>query len=179
VADAAAQLGCEIGAIANSLVFTADGEPLLVLASGAHRVNVKRLATYLGVKKVRRAESDFVYRATAQHVGGVAPVGHPRPIKTLIDETLSNYEVIWAGAGTESAMFATSVAAQDILRPLRCGGRAGRHQLGGLTDVVALALHPRAGAGSAEPHLLRRATESSPVEHGGRVESVTLKFPQT
>jgi prolyl-tRNA editing enzyme YbaK/EbsC (Cys-tRNA(Pro) deacylase) len=95
-ADAAAQLGWEIGAIANSLVFTADGEPLLVLASGAHRVNVKRLAKYLP-------------RATGQHVGGVAPVGHSRPITTLIDETLLNYEVVWAGASTESAMFATSV----------------------------------------------------------------------
>src|SRR5581483_9321234 len=74
---AAAQLGCDVGAIANSLVFSADGAPLLVLTSGAHRVDTAKVAGLLGVSKVKRADPDFVRQATGQTIGGVAPVGHP------------------------------------------------------------------------------------------------------
>lgn len=110
-ATAAAQLGCEIGAIANSLVFAAAGEPLLVLTSGAHRVDTRRIAALLGigVKKVRRADPDFVIEVTGQLVGGVAPVGHPAPIRTLVDTWLGRYEVVWAAAGEASWVFPTSV----------------------------------------------------------------------
>jgi prolyl-tRNA editing enzyme YbaK/EbsC (Cys-tRNA(Pro) deacylase) len=107
-AIAAAQLGCEVGAIANSLVFSADGEPLLVLTSGAHRVDTAKVAAELGVAKVGRAEPEFVYAATGQRIGGVAPVGHPRPIRTLVDTALSPYEVIWAAAGHVHTVFPTS-----------------------------------------------------------------------
>jgi len=100
-------LGCEVGAIANSLVFELDGTPLLVLASGAHRVDTKKLARGLCVGKIRRATPDFVLEHTGQHVGGVAPVGHPRPVRTVVDTALVNYRVVWAGAGDERSMFPT------------------------------------------------------------------------
>jgi prolyl-tRNA editing enzyme YbaK/EbsC (Cys-tRNA(Pro) deacylase) len=107
-AAAAATLGCEVGAIANSLVFEADGGALLVLASGAHRVHTARLARRLGTGKIRQADPGFVLAHTGQAVGGVAPVGHPRPLRTVVDQALAAYPVVWAGAGDERAMFATS-----------------------------------------------------------------------
>jgi prolyl-tRNA editing enzyme YbaK/EbsC (Cys-tRNA(Pro) deacylase) len=105
---AATQLGCEVGAIANSLVFSADGTPLLVLASGAHRVDTAKVASLLGVAKVARADPEFVRRATGQAIGGVAPVGHPRPLRTLVDRALAAYEVVWAAAGHVHTVFPTS-----------------------------------------------------------------------
>src|SRR5258706_16265595 len=84
-ATAAAQLGCEVGAIANSLVFRADDAPLLILMSGAHRVDTGRAAALAGADAVRRADPDFVRAATGQVIGGVAPVGHPQPPRTLGD----------------------------------------------------------------------------------------------
>lgn len=109
-AAAAEQLGCPPGAIANSLVFKVDDRPLLVLASGAHRVDTGRVANLLGVgkKKVRRADPEFVTQATGQHVGGVAPVGHPAPMRTLVDHALTTYDTVWAGAGDEHSMFSTT-----------------------------------------------------------------------
>ena len=107
-ATAAAQLGCEVGAIANSLVFAADGQPLLVLTSGAHRVNTAKVAAELGVGAVARADPDFVYASTGQRIGGVAPVGHPAPIRTLVDTALQDYEVVWAAAGHVHTVFPTT-----------------------------------------------------------------------
>jgi prolyl-tRNA editing enzyme YbaK/EbsC (Cys-tRNA(Pro) deacylase) len=109
-ATAAAQLGCEVGAIANSLVFNADGTPLLVLTSGAHRVDTAKIAAELGVESVGRADSEFVYASTGQRIGGVAPVGHPKPIRTLVDTALQAYEVVWAAAGHVHTVFPTSFA---------------------------------------------------------------------
>jgi prolyl-tRNA editing enzyme YbaK/EbsC (Cys-tRNA(Pro) deacylase) len=107
-ATAAAQLGCEVGAIANSLVFSADGEPLLVLTSGAHRVDTGKVAAELGVVTVGRADPELVYAATGQRIGGVAPVGHPRPVRTLVDTALAAYDVVWAAAGHVHTVFPTS-----------------------------------------------------------------------
>ena len=107
-ATAADQLGCEVGAIANSLLFNADGEPLLVLTSGAHRVDTAKVAAELGVDKVRRGDPDFVYASTGQRIGGVAPVGHPRPIRTLVDTELRSYDVVWAAAGHVHMVFPTT-----------------------------------------------------------------------
>jgi prolyl-tRNA editing enzyme YbaK/EbsC (Cys-tRNA(Pro) deacylase) len=107
-ATAAAQLGCEVGAIANSLLFDADGAPLLVLTSGAHRVNTAKVAAELGVGELRRADPEFVYASTGQRIGGVAPVGHPAPIRTLVDTALQRYEVVWAAAGHVHTVFPTS-----------------------------------------------------------------------
>jgi prolyl-tRNA editing enzyme YbaK/EbsC (Cys-tRNA(Pro) deacylase) len=107
---AAAQLGVPVGAIANSLIFNADGDPLLVLTSGAHRVDTDRVATTIGAGSIRRATPEFVRDATGQTIGGVAPVGHPRPIRTLVDVALENHEVVWAAAGTAHTVFSTSYA---------------------------------------------------------------------
>jgi prolyl-tRNA editing enzyme YbaK/EbsC (Cys-tRNA(Pro) deacylase) len=113
-AEAAAQLGVPVGAIANSLVFDVGGAPLLVLTSGAHRVDEARVAGLLGVPHVRRAAPDFVRAHTGQPIGGVAPVGHPEPIGTLVDVALARYEQVWAAAGHPSAVFPTSY--EELLR---------------------------------------------------------------
>ena len=107
-ATAAAQLGCDVGAIANSLVFDADGAPLLVLTSGAHRVNTAKVGAELGVGTLRQADPEFVYVSTGQRIGGVAPVGHPRPITTLVDTALRDYDIVWAAAGHAHTVFPTS-----------------------------------------------------------------------
>jgi prolyl-tRNA editing enzyme YbaK/EbsC (Cys-tRNA(Pro) deacylase) len=119
-AQAAAQLGVEVGAIANSLVFDADGEPLLVLTSGAHRVDTARVAALVEVGELRRASPDFVRAATGQPIGGVAPVGHPRPLRTLVDIELAAYDVVWAAGGIPHTVFPTSYA--ELVRVT--GGRA-------------------------------------------------------
>jgi len=113
-AAAAAQLGCEVGAIANSLIFNADGAPLLVLTSGAHRVDAGRVAALIGADKVERADPEFVRRSTGQVIGGVAPVGHPAPLRTLVDAELASYDVVWAAAGHAHTVFATSFG--ELLR---------------------------------------------------------------
>jgi prolyl-tRNA editing enzyme YbaK/EbsC (Cys-tRNA(Pro) deacylase) len=113
-ATAAAQLGCDVGAIANSLVFDADGAPLLVLTSGAHRVNIAKVGAELGARALRRADPGFVYASTGQRIGGVAPVGHPRPIAALVDTALRAYDVVWAAAGHPHAVFPTSF--DELLR---------------------------------------------------------------
>jgi prolyl-tRNA editing enzyme YbaK/EbsC (Cys-tRNA(Pro) deacylase) len=109
-AAAAAQLGCEVGAIANSLVFSADGSPLLVLTSGAHRVDTARVAALIGAATVKRADPEFVRHSTGQVIGGVAPVGHPNPLPTLVDTWLEPYDVVWAAAGHAHTVFPTSFA---------------------------------------------------------------------
>jgi prolyl-tRNA editing enzyme YbaK/EbsC (Cys-tRNA(Pro) deacylase) len=109
-ATAAAQLGCEVGAIANSLVFNADGAPLLVMTSGAHRVDTARVAGLAGAGSVRRADARFVRTWTGQAIGGVAPVGHPAPIRTLVDNWLDSCDVIWAAAGHPHTVFPTTFA---------------------------------------------------------------------
>jgi prolyl-tRNA editing enzyme YbaK/EbsC (Cys-tRNA(Pro) deacylase) len=101
---AAAQLGCEVGAIANSLVFDCDGEPLLVMASGAHRVDTDLLARMLGATKIGKADPQLVRGATGQVIGGVAPTGHPSRLRTVVDETLASYPTIWTAAGTADSV---------------------------------------------------------------------------
>ncbi len=113
-AAAAAALGVPVGAIANSLVFDAGGSPLLVLTSGAHRVDEERLAALLGLPAVTPAKPDFVREHTGQPIGGVAPLGHPEPIGTLVDVELARYEQVWAAAGHPSAVFPTTY--EELLR---------------------------------------------------------------
>jgi prolyl-tRNA editing enzyme YbaK/EbsC (Cys-tRNA(Pro) deacylase) len=107
-AAAAAALGVEVGQIANSLVFDADGAPLLVLTSGAHRVDTGKVAALIGVGRVRRASPEFVRAATGQAIGGVAPVGHPSPLRTLVDRFLAQYDEVWAAGGIPHAVFPSS-----------------------------------------------------------------------
>ena len=104
---AAAALGIEVGAIANSLVFLLDDEPLLVLTSGAHRVDTAWLGERLG-GTIGRASKDMVKAATGQVIGGVAPVGHPSPLRTLVDVALAEFPVVWAAAGHAHTVFPTT-----------------------------------------------------------------------
>jgi prolyl-tRNA editing enzyme YbaK/EbsC (Cys-tRNA(Pro) deacylase) len=113
-ADAAAALGVPVGAIVKSLVFAADGEPVLVLASGDHLVDTTAVARVFGVAHVGRADADLVRDATGFAIGGVAPVGHPRPLRTLIDTHLATYDVLWAAAGTPHSVFA--IGYDDLAR---------------------------------------------------------------
>jgi prolyl-tRNA editing enzyme YbaK/EbsC (Cys-tRNA(Pro) deacylase) len=113
-AAAAAALGVEVGQIANSLVFEmvtrADRAPLLVLTSGAHRVDTGKVAALLGADRIRRASPELVREATGQPIGGVAPVGHPAPLRTLVDRALDAYDEIWAAGGIPHAVFPTTFA---------------------------------------------------------------------
>lgn len=111
---AAAYLGCEVGAIANSLVFLADGEPVLVLTSGAHRVDTAALAARIGAETITRAAPADVKAATGQVIGGVAPVGHPAPVRTYLDVALREFDEVWAAAGIPASLFPISYP--DLLR---------------------------------------------------------------
>lgn len=102
---AAAALGIDVGAIANSLVFWSDGEPLLVMTSGAHRVDTAALAERTGRSGIRRATPEQVRAATGQVIGGVSPTGHPAPLVTIVDEDLAAHAEIWAAGGTPHTMF--------------------------------------------------------------------------
>jgi prolyl-tRNA editing enzyme YbaK/EbsC (Cys-tRNA(Pro) deacylase) len=102
---AAAYLRCPVGAIANSLIFVSDGEtPLLIMTSGAHRVEEIKVAERLGIE-LRRASAEFVRTHTGQPIGGVAPVGHPQPIRTIIDRALADFDQLWAAGGIPHAVF--------------------------------------------------------------------------
>ena len=105
---AAEALGCEVGAISNSLLFDADGSPVLILTSGAHRVDTGKVAAELDVTRLGRAKPDFVREHTGQVIGGVSPIAHPAPIPTYIDPWLRKYDEVWAAAGHPSAVFSTS-----------------------------------------------------------------------
>lgn len=111
---AAEQLGCEVGAIANSLVFDADTTPVLVMTSGAHRVDTTLLAQRLGVRRLTRASADFVRTHTGQPIGGVAPLGHPAPLRTFVDEWLARHQTVWAAGGHPHTVFATTF--DELLR---------------------------------------------------------------
>jgi prolyl-tRNA editing enzyme YbaK/EbsC (Cys-tRNA(Pro) deacylase) len=102
---AAAYLGCPVGAIANSLIFATDrGAALLIMTSGAHRVDMIKVGQQLGVE-LRRASADFVREHTGQPIGGVAPVGHPQPISTIVDRALADFDQLWAAGGIPHAVF--------------------------------------------------------------------------
>ncbi|MDQ1660241.1 MAG: hypothetical protein QOJ68_221 [Blastococcus sp.] len=113
-AAAGAALGVPAGAIVNSLVFAVDESPLLVLTSGAHRVDEPKVAQFLGVPRIARADPEFVRQHTGQVIGGVAPIGHPAPIGTLVDVELARYDQVWAAAGHPAAVFPTTF--DELLR---------------------------------------------------------------
>jgi prolyl-tRNA editing enzyme YbaK/EbsC (Cys-tRNA(Pro) deacylase) len=105
---AAAALGCEVGAIANSLLFDAGGSPVLVLTSGAHRVDTAATAERIGVDHLKRASPEFVREHTGQVIGGVSPIAHPTPIPTYVDTWLQRHPVVWAAAGHPATVFSTT-----------------------------------------------------------------------
>jgi Cys-tRNA(Pro) deacylase len=105
-ADAANLVGCEIGQIVKSLIFkgSQSGKPILVLTSGANRVDEKKIGNLSG-EKIERADPEFVRAVTGYAIGGVPPLGHLRPMETYLDEDLLAYQEIWAAAGTPNALF--------------------------------------------------------------------------
>jgi len=119
-AEAAQAVGCAVGQIAKSLVFKGkqSGKATLVIASGANRVDEKKLRELAG-EKVEKPDADFVRSRTGFVIGGVPPVGHAEPLETLIDEALMQYESIWAAAGTPNAVFKLTPA--DLVQ--MTGGR--------------------------------------------------------
>ena len=107
---AAAYLGCPVGAIANSLIFSsAERTPLLIMTSGAHRVQEIKIGKRPGIE-LRRASAEFVREHTGQPIGGVAPVGHPQPIRTIVDSALADFDELWAAGGIPHAVFPLSYA---------------------------------------------------------------------
>jgi prolyl-tRNA editing enzyme YbaK/EbsC (Cys-tRNA(Pro) deacylase) len=104
-AEAARAVGCDVAQIVKSLVFMADGEPVIALVSGADRLDPARLAAAMGVSAVRRADADEARAATGSAIGGVPPFGHARPLAVLIDERLLEHDVVWAAAGLPDAVF--------------------------------------------------------------------------
>lgn len=107
---AASAVGCEVGAIANSLVLSADGAPVLVMTSGAHRVDFAVLAQSIGAAAVAMAPAALVREVTGQAIGGVAPVGHPTRLTTYLDEDLRAFDRIWAAAGTPHSVMPLTFA---------------------------------------------------------------------
>lgn len=116
---AAQAQGVDVGAIANSLIFTLDGEPVLILTSGAHRVDTAMVGARLG-GTIERASAHMVRDATGQPIGGVAPVGHPRTVRTFVDRALAQYPEVWAAAGHPNTVFSTNY--EHLLR--LTGGQA-------------------------------------------------------
>jgi len=104
-ADAAEAIGCDVAQIASSLVFVADGQPVVVVTSGANRVSEDRLADALGAESVRMAEPDEVKEATGWSIGGVPPFCHETDVPVLLDRTLLDHETVWAAAGTPDAVW--------------------------------------------------------------------------
>ncbi|MEX0868066.1 MAG: YbaK/EbsC family protein [Nitriliruptoraceae bacterium] len=105
-ADAAAAIGCDVAQIVKSLVFIAGGTPVLVLTSGANRVDESRLAALRGVDAVRPATADEVREATGYAIGGTPPFGHRTPLDVICDADLCAFDVVWAAAGTPRTVFA-------------------------------------------------------------------------
>jgi prolyl-tRNA editing enzyme YbaK/EbsC (Cys-tRNA(Pro) deacylase) len=105
-ADAAAAVGCQVGQIAKSIVFRGKRSqaPILVIASGANRIDEKRLRDLVG-EPVDKADADFVRAHTGYAIGGVPPLGHSQPLRVLIDQDLLQFADIWAAAGTANAVF--------------------------------------------------------------------------
>lgn len=106
-AEAAAAVGCEVGAIVKSLVFLADGEPVLVLVSGDNRADLAALGATLDAR-IEKADAATVKSATGYSIGGVPPIGHPRPVCTIVDDDLLRFDTVWSAAGDAQSVFPAS-----------------------------------------------------------------------
>jgi Cys-tRNA(Pro) deacylase len=111
--DAAATIGTSVAQIVKSLVFTCDGSPVLALVSGTNRLDTKALGALAG-GRIERADADLVRSATGYAIGGIPPLGHATPLPTWIDRDLLAFDVIWAAAGTPTAVF--PVAPEALVR---------------------------------------------------------------
>jgi prolyl-tRNA editing enzyme YbaK/EbsC (Cys-tRNA(Pro) deacylase) len=106
--EAADALGIVPAQIASSLIFMADGQAVLVVASGGHRVDTTKVAAILGVDEVGKATADDVRAATSFAIGGVPPIGHPAPLRTIVDTDLAHFDEVWAAGGHPHYVFPTS-----------------------------------------------------------------------
>ena len=113
-AEAAAAIGVEVAQIAKTIVFLADDEPVLVVASGANRIDTEALSRHLGGKKISRPDADVVRAATGFPIGGVSPVALPTGVTILIEKNLADFDELWASGGTPHAVFPTSY--DELLR---------------------------------------------------------------
>jgi prolyl-tRNA editing enzyme YbaK/EbsC (Cys-tRNA(Pro) deacylase) len=118
--EAARAVGCDVGAIAKSLIFRGNDRPVLAIASGAHRVDHAAIEAAIG-QKILRADGRWVREATGFAIGGVAPLGHLSPPSVVLDDALWGYVEIWAAAGAPDAVFRTTA---DALLRLTGGVRA-------------------------------------------------------
>ncbi|CAM5447028.1 YbaK/EbsC family protein [Streptomyces coeruleorubidus] len=112
-AEAAAALGCELSQICKSLIFAADGVPVLVLMDGASRVDLELVRKELGAEKVTRAKADVVRETTGYAIGGVPPFGHRTKTRVLADRSLLGHDLVWAAAGTPYTVF--PMAPRDLV----------------------------------------------------------------
>jgi len=112
--DAARAVGCEVAEIVKSLVFVADDAPVVALVSGAHRVDLARLAVVVGAAEVRKANGDEARDATGFPIGGVPPFGHSGAVTVVVDRDLLGHDRLWAAAGMPDAVFA--IAPDELLR---------------------------------------------------------------
>jgi prolyl-tRNA editing enzyme YbaK/EbsC (Cys-tRNA(Pro) deacylase) len=112
-AEAAAAIGCELSQICKSLIFAADGVPVLVLMDGASRVDVELVRKELGAQRVTRAEADVVRETTGYAIGGVPPFGHRTRTRVLADRSLLAHDIVWAAAGTPNSVF--PMAPRDLV----------------------------------------------------------------
>jgi len=120
--EAAAAVGCELGAIVKSLVFRgASGEPVLALVSGDNRGDEALIAAAVG-EAVERPDAAYVREVTGYAIGGIPPFGHPAPVRTVMDEDLHRFETVWAAAGHPHAIFPIAPA----LLAEKTGARVGR-----------------------------------------------------
>lgn len=104
-ADAAAAVGCDVAQIASSIVVVADDEPVVVVTSGANRVDLDKVAVYRDASDARMAEADEVKEATGWSIGGVPPICHATDVAVLLDDTLLDHDEVWAAAGTPTAVW--------------------------------------------------------------------------
>jgi prolyl-tRNA editing enzyme YbaK/EbsC (Cys-tRNA(Pro) deacylase) len=139
--DAARAIGCDVAQIVKSLVFMADGGPVVALTSGRNRVDTDELARLAGASAVRRATPDEAREATGFAVGGTPPFGHPQRIRTFVDPLLLTFDEVWAAAGTPDAVFA--VSPKDLVRA--SGATEGA--------FTATEIGRSAGGGSPDPRL--------------------------
>ena len=110
--EAAAAVGCEVGAIVKSLVMrgVTSGEPILALVSGSNRANLELVSAAVG-EPIERPDAAFAREVTGYSIGGIPPIGHPAPVRTVLDEDLLRYETVWAAAGNPHAVFPIAPAA--------------------------------------------------------------------
>jgi prolyl-tRNA editing enzyme YbaK/EbsC (Cys-tRNA(Pro) deacylase) len=158
--DAARTVGADLGQIVKSLVFVAPGQdggldPILCLVSGPNRVDLARLAAVLGEQDLRRATAREAQELTGFTIGGIPPFGHGRPVRTVMDPALTRYPVVWAAAGTQTAVFPVPpgtlrILANATVAPIVEERRAADVEAEARASAASVAVGP--GHGAADPN---------------------------